>query len=1300
MMQPVILPCNHGYCQECITHMIDMTCHICGRAFTVRDAKVNIFLQQICDWFGDNRTFISLLLGQDIPQPTPPPRLSRSASSDISRTRTFSLIASPLTRSNSTDSIGSMKDEEDKGTNGTTRGATDNGDSTRLDKFQIELHTKPEDANGNHHVSHKRFSINKVLSSSRGSPPDRSPKMTPSGLFKKMRAKKETDLPLNPLHKEEDAHNKSKSDAKQMKRESTSLSPLPTHETFGIMGMHKRTNSAASSERVVSMSEKITPNHKHKSKSFTPTSSPPNFLPSHLALRPNSATIMRKNQSSPTPPTPPSTPPSSPLIAHNPPTKPPPPTDTPPLSLRQGNVTTTRTHHPIPSTSPLVAHDPPTKSSATVTFTFDTPTGIPTPKTPSSTPPSTPKTPTTTPPTTPTTAKHPSPTMPIAIPSLPQRISTSEIASVAAAFLPGGAGTSLSSHLPSPHPLPAKEPSAIPLLPPPPPPTGTPIRTSQDASGSYSPSITSRTPHLPPPYPPPPIPHNSRIPSSPSSPPPITRTNRPNSTPVLRYSHSKSNLSSQSTPMAYATSSPPPPLPLHSYSTPTLLPLSPILSSLSSSAPTNVPPASRDLPDSSKSKNKSSKAKKHANLRTSGSLTNPDLETISDDDVSKPLLGTGINTVPNSSYARPVKLAPPSKPQGNIGRMFLDPLQRKLEFKENRRITPMPLSKRATVFFEAPSQTPIPSDSEALQSIAMYLPTEVLEMGVILATKDTKCVARPKCRKHARIPPPKLDKWSMLSASAGVFPPMSKPRYSKRRSLPNILDISAFAEHTVWKSSTKTHTPKGFSTELFNDSAAPRTGSLSLGNGPPLPPFPSTPPPSPPLSSYSPTFPRPSHHTLPTIVEPPSSHPHKKIGLFMSKFKSFSISSDDLKRDAEEVLKWQGRAQTMADVNNLIKYLGKELSKDLLQYVTKMENYRRYRWTTGDLSEYKNPPLVHKTGWNVEYKGQVPWGRLNFDVEDKHKDVHWYHDNFYKKPHATYLAGDSQNPLFIAVATDGSAPYKLLVRSVTSDERLCVLDYSRKYISKVLDLDFESTRHVKEASIQQLCKDMANWDLAEVSNKFKFGVLYCKGGQTTEEQIFSNTGTGSAEYEKFLSCIGDKVQMRGWQSFHGGLSTTEDCDGVQSIYTRFRQFEIMFHVSTLLSHEPTDKQYLAKKKHIGNDIVVVVFMDIDAPPLDPAFMRTHFTQVYILVQPFYPESGASGSTSPCFRISAVAKDGVRPFGPAIPDNVDFSIDHMLKSFLLLKLINAERAALASSVFCDKLANARRQFLSGLLNTCK
>jgi hypothetical protein len=173
-----------------------------------------------------------------------------------------------------------------------------------------------------------------------------------------------------------------------------------------------------------------------------------------------------------------------------------------------------------------------------------------------------------------------------------------------------------------------------------------------------------------------------------------------------------------------------------------------------------------------------------------------------------------------------------------------------------------------------------------------------------------------------------------------------------------------------------------------------------------------------------------------------------------------------------------------------------------LDWTTKMENYKRYKWTTGDFSLVEGPPILIKTGWNVEYKGELPWTKLNFDLEDKQKGVCWYLEHFSIKSHAIYLAGDAQNPLFIAVETDGSPPYKVLVRSALSDDRICVLDYSRKYISKVLELDYENTRQVKDLSIKN---DMVTWDQGEVSKNFKFGILYCKAGQRTEEQIFSNT---------------------------------------------------------------------------------------------------------------------------------------------------------------------------------------------------
>lgn len=35
----------------------------------------------------------------------------------------------------------------------------------------------------------------------------------------------------------------------------------------------------------------------------------------------------------------------------------------------------------------------------------------------------------------------------------------------------------------------------------------------------------------------------------------------------------------------------------------------------------------------------------------------------------------------------------------------------------------------------------------------------------------------------------------------------------------------------------------------------------------------------------------------------------------------------------------------------------------------------------------------------------------------------------------------------------------------------------------------------------------------------------------------------------------------------------------------------MFHISTMLPHSLTDTQQLEKKRHIGNDIVLILFQD-------------------------------------------------------------------------------------------------------------
>jgi hypothetical protein len=58
----------------------------------------------------------------------------------------------------------------------------------------------------------------------------------------------------------------------------------------------------------------------------------------------------------------------------------------------------------------------------------------------------------------------------------------------------------------------------------------------------------------------------------------------------------------------------------------------------------------------------------------------------------------------------------------------------------------------------------------------------------------------------------------------------------------------------------------------------------------------------------------------------------------------------------------------------------------------------------------------------------------------------------------------------------------------------------------------------------------------------------------------------------------------------------------------------MFHVSTQLPYEKHDPQKLQRKRHIGNDIVCVVFLEADNTSFSPACIKSHFLHTFILVK--------------------------------------------------------------------------------------
>ena len=87
--------------------------------------------------------------------------------------------------------------------------------------------------------------------------------------------------------------------------------------------------------------------------------------------------------------------------------------------------------------------------------------------------------------------------------------------------------------------------------------------------------------------------------------------------------------------------------------------------------------------------------------------------------------------------------------------------------------------------------------------------------------------------------------------------------------------------------------------------------------------------------------------------------------------------------------------------------------------------------------------------------------------------------------------------------------------------------------------------------------------------------------------------------------MGEKVKLLGFKGYSGGLDTKSDATGVESVHTQFQDQQIMFHISTLLPFSKIDQQQIERKRHIGNDVVVIVFLE-EGGNIDPRKFISQF----------------------------------------------------------------------------------------------
>ena len=137
-------------------------------------------------------------------------------------------------------------------------------------------------------------------------------------------------------------------------------------------------------------------------------------------------------------------------------------------------------------------------------------------------------------------------------------------------------------------------------------------------------------------------------------------------------------------------------------------------------------------------------------------------------------------------------------------------------------------------------------------------------------------------------------------------------------------------------------------------------------------------------------------------------------------------------------------------------------------------------------------------------------------------------------------------------------------------------------------------------------------DRMPVIDTHKVGVMYVAPGQTTEEEILQNT-YGSPAYTRFLDGIGRLINLRGQVDVYaGGLDPDEDGEYAYAWWDDNSQ--VLYHTATLMPTDPQDKYSNNKKRHIGNDLVRIVWNDSGLPYRFDT-LATQFQFVNILIEP-------------------------------------------------------------------------------------
>ncbi|XP_053729493.1 signal-induced proliferation-associated 1-like protein 3 isoform X1 [Synchiropus splendidus] len=337
-----------------------------------------------------------------------------------------------------------------------------------------------------------------------------------------------------------------------------------------------------------------------------------------------------------------------------------------------------------------------------------------------------------------------------------------------------------------------------------------------------------------------------------------------------------------------------------------------------------------------------------------------------------------------------------------------------------------------------------------------------------------------------------------------------------------------------------------------------------------------------------------------------------------------------------------------------------------------------------------------------------------YSIEHVDHGARYYRDYFHGKEHSNYFGTDDKlGPIAVSIRREklddtkdlkDQYQYRLIVRSnelvtlrgsVLED---AVASTGRHGTVRGLPLKEVLEQVVPELNVSclrlalstpKVTEQLLKLDEQGLSQKHKVGVLLCRAGQSTEEEMYNNEEASPA-FSAFLELLGEQVLLKGFTKYAAQLDTKTDSTGTHSLYTTYQGYEVMFHVSTMLPYMPNNPQQLLRKRHIGNDIVTIIFQEPGALPFTPQNIRSHFQHVFVIVRVHNP-----CSENTCYSVAVTRMKDVPPFGPPIPSSVTFRDTETFRNFLLAKVINAENSSHKSEKFHTMATRTRQEYLKDL-----